>query len=335
MRVGIAGTGRIGAKHARELADHPEVTELVLTDDYEERAHHVAADVTGKVATTVEDLFAADLDAVVIATATSAHADLIEIASTHRVPVFCEKPVALDANRTEEVLRHVTASGTPVHVGFQRRFDPGYVEARRRLQAGELGELHRAHLVTADPAPPDASFIPTSGGIYRDCHIHDLDILRWVTGREVIEVYATGANRGADYFRDAGDVDESAAVLTLDDGTLATLQGSRYNGAGYDVRMELAGTKATFAVGLSDRVPLQSTEPDTTFPNGEPWVVFYERFHEAYAAELQAFIDMVAGRRESPCTVEDGLKAFYAAEAADRSRREHRPVRIEEVTPSP
>lgn len=331
MRIGIAGTGRIGAKHARELATHPEVTEMVLTDDFEDRAHQVATEVAGKVAASVEDLFASGLDAVVIATATSAHADLIELASDHGVPVFCEKPVALDSRRTIEVLRHVTASGTPVHVGFQRRFDPGYVEARRRLHDGELGELHRAHLITADPAPPPAEFIPTSGGIYRDCHIHDIDILRWVTGREVVEVYATGANRGADYFRDAGDVDESAAVLTLDDGTLATLQGSRHNGAGYDVRMELAGTMSTHAVGLSDRVPLRSAEPDTTFPTGEPWVVFYERFHHAYAAELQAFIDMAAGRRESPCSVEDGLQALYVAEAADLSRREHRPVLVEKV----
>lgn len=333
MKIGIAGTGRIGAKHARELAAHPEVTRLVLTDDVEDRARQVATEVDGEVADTVEALFAGGLDAVVVATATSAHAALIELASDHRVPVFCEKPVALGTARTEEVLRHVRASGTPVHVGFQRRFDPGYLEARRRLLAGDLGELHRAHLVTADPAPPDASFIPTSGGIYRDCHIHDIDVLRWITGREVVEVYATGSNRGADYFRDADDVDESAAVLTLDDGTLATLQGSRYNGAGYDVRMELAGTKGTHVVGLSDRVPLRSTERDVTFPAAEPWMFFYERFHDAYAAELQAFIDMAAGRSESPCTVEDGLKALYVAEAADLSRRERRPVAVKELAP--
>jgi myo-inositol 2-dehydrogenase / D-chiro-inositol 1-dehydrogenase len=332
VRVGIAGTGRIGARHARVLATHPDVTELVLNDDVEQRAREVAAEVDGTVATSVAELFEAKPDAVLIATATFAHADLIEAASDAGVPVFCEKPVAQSAARTEEVLRHVTKTGVPVHVGFQRRFDPGYVEARRRVQAGEMGEVRRVHLITADPAPPGPEFIPTSGGIFRDCHIHDLDILRWVTGREVVEVYAVGANRGANYFREADDVDESAALLVLDDGTLATMQGSRYNGAGYDVRMELAGTDGTHVVGLADRSPLRSTEPDTTFPVGEPWVIFYERFGAAYTAELTAFIDMAAGRRESPCTVLDGLKAFYAAEAADLSRREHRPVRVEEVT---
>src|SRR5690606_39809392 len=110
--------------------------------------------------------------------------------------------------------------------------------------------LHRVHLITADPRPPAADYIPRSGGIYRDCHIHDFDILRWVTGREVDSVYATGATRGAAFFAEAGDVDTSAALLTMDDGTLFTLQGSRYNGGGSDERMELAGTLRTRAVGL-------------------------------------------------------------------------------------
>ena len=130
----------------------------------------------------------------------------------------------------------------PTQIGFQRRFDAGYGAARDALRSGALGELRRVHALTGDREPPAADYIPSSGGIFRDCHVHDFDILRWVTGREVVEVYAVGANRGAAFFAEAGDVDESAAVLTLDDGTLVTLQGSRYNGGGHDVRMELAGT---------------------------------------------------------------------------------------------
>jgi myo-inositol 2-dehydrogenase/D-chiro-inositol 1-dehydrogenase len=162
-------------------------------------------------------------------------------------------------------------------------------------------------------------------------HIHDFDILRWVTGREVVEVYATGAARGAEYFAAAGDVDESAALLTLDDGTLCTLQGSRYNGAGYDVRMELAGTQATWVVGLDRTVPLRSAERGVSFPEGPAVQAFWPRFVAAYNAEMTAFVAMARGEAPSPCTVDEALEALFVAEAADLSRREHRVVSLEEV----
>ncbi|WP_345682026.1 Gfo/Idh/MocA family oxidoreductase, partial [Streptosporangium roseum] len=142
-------------------------------------------------------------------------------------------------------------------------------------------------------------------------------------------VYATGSNRGEAFFAEAGDVDNSAALLTLDDGTLVTLQGSRYNGAGYDVRMELAGTLRTRAVGLDPRAPLTSAEG--LQPPGEPWPDFVTRFEAAYIAELGAFLGAARGETDSPCTVEDALAALYLAEAAELSRHEGRPVRTAEV----
>src|SRR5690606_14803855 len=150
-----------------------------------------------------------------------------------------------------------------------------------------------------------------------------------LTGREVDSVYATGANRGAAFFAEAGDVDTSAALLTMDDGTLVTLQGSRYNGGGYDVRMELAGTLRTRAVGLDPRAPLTSTEG--LQPPGEPWPDFVTRFRDAYEAELDAFLAAVEGDGESPCSIEDALAALLIAEAAELSRAEGRPVRVAEV----
>jgi myo-inositol 2-dehydrogenase/D-chiro-inositol 1-dehydrogenase len=331
MKIGVAGAGRIGTMHARVLAEHADVAQVVISDVDVERATAVAEQVGGVVAHDLEELLGAQLDGVVIATATASHPELVKAAVAVGVPVFCEKPVALDVDQTVEVLDCVRATDVPVQVGFQRRFDPGYVEARRALQAGALGELRRVHMVSADPAPPAAEFIATSGGIFRDLHVHDLDMLRWVTGQEVVEVYATGANRGAAFFGEANDVDECTAVLVLDDDTLATLHGSRYNGNGYDIRMELAGTAATRVVGLADRSPLASAEPDTSFPAGPPWSLFSDRFRSAYANQLRAFVDVAAGRRGSPCTVADALQASQLAEALDRSLHERRPVRVEEL----
>ena len=331
MRLAIAGVGRIGTAHAEVVGTHPLVTELVVNDADPARAAAVARKLGGTVAETFDELLEMDVAGVVIATSSAAHADLMQAACEAGVAIFCEKPVALDVPRTRELLEQARASGVAVQVGFQRRFDGGYANCRRALQEGDLGELRRVHLLSADPAPSGETFIRTSGGIYRDLHIHDFDILRWVTGREVVEVYAHGANRGDSVFGEAGDVDESAAVLSLDDGTLVTVQGSRYNGAGYDIRMEVAGTRATHVVGLSDRTPVRSAEPGVEFPAGNPWVLFWERFEPSYVKELQAFIDVAAGRRESPCTVRDALEALYIAEAAELSRAERRPVRLEEV----
>ncbi len=323
MRVGLLGLGRIGVFHAATLAAHPGVDELVVSDADGGRAAEVAA----RLGARVGDAF--DSDAVVIATPTATHAELLMRACAEGVPAFCEKPVASGVRDTLRVLDAAGRSGTVVQIGFQRRFDAGYAAARRALAGGELGTLYRVHMVSADPCPPDPGYIPMSGGIYRDCHIHDFDILRWVTGGEADTVYATGANRGEAFFAEAGDVDNSAALLTMDDGTLVTLQGSRYNGAGYDVRMELAGTLRTWAVGLDPRVPLTSSEG--LQPPGEPWPDFAARFEHAYVAELDAFLGAARGETESPCTVEDALAALYLAEAAELSRREGRPVRVTEV----
>jgi myo-inositol 2-dehydrogenase/D-chiro-inositol 1-dehydrogenase len=331
MRVGVVGVGRIGSAHAEVLSRHPDVIELVLSDQQPERASAVAEQLGCRSVDPAHHRFLPEVDALVVATATDTHAALITAGVRAGVPVFCEKPVAHDLSGTLQVLEEVSRAEGLVQIGLQRRFDAGYRAARNALRAGDLGDLHRVHMVTADPAPPPAEYVKGSGGIFRDCHIHDFDILRWVTGKEAVTVFATGANRGARFFRDAGDVDNAAAVLQLDDGSLATLQGSRYNGAGYDVRMELAGSRATYAVGISGRTPLTSAEEGVSFPEDSPWPSFWERFTPAYVAEMNAFIDLVRDGGSSPCTVEDALAALYVAEAADRSRIEGRPVEIAEV----
>jgi myo-inositol 2-dehydrogenase / D-chiro-inositol 1-dehydrogenase len=230
-----------------------------------------------------------------------------------------------------QVQSRVEAAGVPVQIGYQRRFDPAFTAARAAVASGELGWLHTIRATTLDPAPPPAAYVAVSGGIFRDCSVHDFDAIRWVTGREVVEAYATGANRGDPLFTQAGDVDTSAATLTLDDGTLVLVSNTRYNPRGHDVRMELHGSRDSIAVGLDDRLPLRSVEPGATFPSGEPWQFFMDRFLPAYRAELAAFCEVVAGRRPSPCTVADALEAGWIAEACTTSLQQHRPVRMEEV----
>lgn len=320
MRIGLAGAGRIGVSHAGVLASAPGVDALIVTDVDRSRASQVADRLGASVADSPDELLRSGVDALVIATPTSTHAELILAGVDAGVPVFCEKPVALDLPATLRVAEAVRDRDALVQIGFQRRFDAGYAAARAAVADGTLGTVHRVHAITADPEPPAAAYIPTSGGIFRDCHIHDFDIIRWVTGQEVVAVTAIGANLGASFFAESDDVDTSAALLELSGGSLATLQGSRYNGAGYDVRMEVAGTAGTWAVGMDPRVPLRTSEGGLV---GAPasWPNFWERFAPAYAAELAAFLAAVRDGGPSPCPVADAVAALQIAEAADASRR--------------
>ncbi|RSS01100.1 Gfo/Idh/MocA family oxidoreductase [Streptomyces sp. WAC00469] len=331
MRIAILGLGRIGAFHAETLSRLDTVESLLVSDPSGRAAAAAAERFGAEVAASPEAVFAAGVDGIVVAAATDAHPELILAAVEAGIPVFCEKPVARTMEQGVKVFHAVQDRGVPVQIGYQRRFDAGFAAARAAVRSGALGTLHTVRSTTLDPEPPPAAYIAASGGIFRDCAVHDFDIIRWVTGREVTEVYTTGGNRGAAYIEDAGDADTTGAVLTLDDGTIAVVSNSRHNGRGYDVRMELHGFTDSLAVGLDDQLPLRSAEPGVSFPAGTPHTFFMDRFADAYRAELIAFTEVVAGGRPSPCTVEDALEAGWIAEACTRSLHEHRPVRVEDV----
>jgi myo-inositol 2-dehydrogenase/D-chiro-inositol 1-dehydrogenase len=172
------------------------------------------------------------------------------------------------------------------------------------------------------------AFLATSGGLFRDVSVHDFDVIAWITGRRIAEVYARGSNRGDPAIGEVGDVDTALAVCTLDDGTIATVTASRYNGAGHDVRLELQGSRASLLVGLDEHAALRSAEPGVTFPAGRPHATFAERFAAAYRAEAVAFVQLVRGEHDNPCTPEEAVAASRVADAAQESLRTGRPVRV-------
>lgn len=332
-RLGLVGVGRIGGFHAGTLHGMAEVGELLVADADPARARAVAERLGGgaRWVADVDALFAAGLDGIAIAAPTGAHAQLIRRGLEAGLPVFCEKPVAESAAETAELADLVEKTGGRVQIGFQRRFDTGYRAARAAVADGTVGWVHTLRGGTFDAAPPPAEYIATSGGIFKDCGVHDYDAVRWVTGREVVEVYATGSNRGEAFFAQCGDVDTAAALLRMDDGALALLSATRYNAAGYDVRLEVLGSRGSVSAGLDEGLPLRSVEPGIGWPAGPAHAGFMDRFRDAYTKELVAFVDFAAGRIDSPCTVADALEAGYVAEACELSRAEGRPVRVDEV----
>jgi myo-inositol 2-dehydrogenase / D-chiro-inositol 1-dehydrogenase len=331
MRLGLIGLGRIGSFHAETLTALPQVSSLVVADVVPGVASALAARLGAEAVDTPEALFAAGLDGVVIAAATDAHTDLLLAAAKAGLPTFCEKPLAGRIADGLDVARRLTDAGLAVQVGYPRRFDAAYRAARDAIASGELGWVHTVRSTTHDPAPPPRDYLARSGGIFRDCSVHDFDSIRWVTGREVVSVYATGSARGDAMFAELGDVSSAATILTLDDDAHALVSNTRYNPRGHDVRLEVHGSRDSIAAGLEDSLPLRSVEPGATFPSGKPHVFFMDRFAGAFRAELTAFTELVAGNRTSPCTVADAMETGWVAEAATLSLAEHRPVAIEEI----
>jgi len=329
MKVALLGAGRIGQMHARLLAGLPDV-ELLVADVDASRAASVAAAVGARAMTSVGDALAA-ADALAIASSTDTHMDLVRAGLARGIPMFCEKPLAKDLAGSITLARELREAGAVLQLGFQRRFDPGYVEARRMIAGGELGTVYLARLAGHDPAPPPEAYIPTSGGLFRDFSVHDFDIIRWLLGAEVEEVYADGAVRGFPMFARYGDVDSAVATLRMSEGVLVAMTVSRHDPRGYDVRAELFGSRDSISVGLDAKMPLRSVEPAVPPPAEAGWSGFIERFTPAYTAELVTFVDVAAGRIPSPCTAQDGVEALRIAEAATRSLSEHRAVRLDEI----
>ena len=210
--LGLIGLGRIGAFHAETLSNLPEVSGLVITDERPDVVTEIAAKYGATPADSVESLLASGVDGVVVAAATPAHAELTLAAVGKGLPTFCEKPIASTAADSTRVAEAITRSGVPVQVGYQRRFDAAFAAVKQAVDAGSLGTLHTVRSTTMDPAPPPMDYIRGSGGIFRDCAVHDFDVIRWITGQEVAEVYATGSVQGDPLFADYGDVDTAAIV---------------------------------------------------------------------------------------------------------------------------
>ena len=331
MRVGVIGVGRMGQTHAATLGTIEDVDQVMITDVDLDRAGKVAADVGARTVPTVEELLAS-VDAIVIAAASSAHADLIHASADAGLPTFCEKPITLDLDTTAEVVEHVRRSGIALQMGFQRRFDAGFRAAHDLVVDGSLGVLYVLRMAGHDPAPPHEEYIPASGGIFRDFSVHDFDALRFVTGQETVEVFADGAVLNFPQFERYGDVDSAVATLRLSGGTFGILSVTRHDPLGYDIRMELLGSGDSVVVGWDPQLPLRSVEPGMPPAPTDAYENFQQRFAEAYRAEMVAFVDVAAGRAESACTAEDALEAMRVAVACDRSRAEHRPVLVGDVS---
>jgi myo-inositol 2-dehydrogenase/D-chiro-inositol 1-dehydrogenase len=332
LRIGVIGVGRIGAMHARLLAGQvPGAVVAAVNDALPEAARALGDELGVPVADSAEELMARpDVDAVAICSSTETHAPLVAAAAEAGKAIFCEKPVSHDLVEVDRALDAVRQAGVPFQIGFNRRFDPAHQSVHDAVATGQVGDPHLLRITSRDPYPPPESYVRVSGGIFLDMTIHDFDMARYVTGSEVVEVYARGAVRIDPSFADAGDVDTALVVLVHEDGCITAIDNSRQTSYGYDQRVEVFGAGGMAA----SENPLRHTGVVTTAEGTSAPELpdfFLERYVPSYIREWEAFVGAVSAGEETPVGVADARAPLVIALAAGRSLHEGRPVRVEEV----
>lgn len=330
INFALLGAGRIGKVHARAITANADARLVAVADAVEEAAKAVA-DQYGCDIRTIDKIAAADdIDAVVICTPTNTHADLIKRFARAGKAIFCEKPIDLSLRRVQECLKTVEETGAKLMVGFNRRFDPHFAGVKQAIDEGRIGDVEMVQIVSRDPGAPPASYIQSSGGIFRDMTIHDFDMARFVLGEEPVAVIATGSVLTDPAIGELGDYDSVSVILTTASGRHCTISNSRRATYGYDQRLEVHGSKGSAAIENQRPVSIEiATGDGYTRPPLHDF--FMTRYTEAYAAEIASFVAVIKdGKIPSP-NGRDGLLALALAEAALKSVKEGRMVRVVEV----
>lgn len=327
LRVGLIGAGRIATVHAKAITSNPRSQLVAVADVFEENARKLVSQFGGEVKTAEQIINDNSINAVLIASSTNTHSDLIEAATKAGKAVLCEKPVDLSLERAKSCLSAVSETNTPVMIGFNRRFDPNFNELKRAVLAGEIGKTELLSITSFDPAPPPVSYIKVSGGLFRDMMIHDFDMARFIMDATPITVSAVGSSIVDSNIGEVGDIDTAVVTLTYGDGRIAVIKNSRRAVYGYDQRLELLGSDGLLqAQNVLENTVIKSTISGVS--SAKPTYFFLERYMPSYANEWGAFVDAIMDGKAVPSTLEDGVIALAMAEAASQSLETGQPVQL-------
>jgi len=322
------GAGRIGEIHAANIAANRRASLRYVVDVHAAAATRLAKEHGGTAVDVGAALADPEVDAVLIASSTDTHADLMERAAEAGKAVFCEKPIDLDMERVNACLGVVAEKGVPLMIGFNRRFDPSFLALKSAVRAGRVGTVEMVQIISRDPGPPPIEYIKVSGGLFRDMMIHDFDMARWLLDEEPVEVYANAVCLVDSKIAEAGDVDTAAVTLRTASGKLCQISNSRRAVYGYDQRIEVFGS-----AGMLQAENLRPTSVVHSGAEGvmanPPYNFFLERYPQAYRAELDHFIDCLETKTAPSPPGSDGAAALALADAAVRSYAERRAVEVE------
>lgn len=330
LKVGLLGAGRIAGVHATAITRHPSSTLAAVSDYFPEAAQKLAAEYNSTARSTEEIIADPSIDVVLIATPTNTHSDLIEAATAAGKAVLCEKPVDLDLARARACREVASQNGKPVMIGFNRRFDPSFEALKTALDAGEIGKPELLSITSFDPAPPPATYVKGSGGMFRDMAIHDFDMANFMMGTAPVSIMAVASSIVDPEIGAAGDVDTAVTTLTYADGRIAVIKNSRRAAYGYDQRVEVLGSEGMLQVqNMLENSLVKSTPAGVT--GAKPTFFFLERYMPSYTAEWSAFMTALSSGSEMPVTLGDGISALAMAEAATRSAQTGLPVVLADI----
>jgi myo-inositol 2-dehydrogenase/D-chiro-inositol 1-dehydrogenase len=327
IKFALFGAGFIGTAHGNNIAAHPRAELRYVYDVNTAAAEQLAARLGASVASSPEEIWASEVEAVLIASSTNTHADLLSGAIKAKRAVYCEKPIDLNIDRVKAVVQEAHQAKTPILIGFSRRFDPNHLGVREAVRNGDIGQVEMMHLTSRGPQPPPISYVKVSGGQFRDQTIHFFDLARWIAHEDPVEVYATGAALVDPAIGEAGDVDTSMLILTMPGGALCHIDNSRRSAYGYDERIEVFGSNGMVQSGRKrTRDIALYTGPKIVSDGLHPG--WFERLEPSFGLALDAFITSLEGGDASYPTLMDGLQAQMIAEAAVESLKTHQPVKI-------
>jgi myo-inositol 2-dehydrogenase / D-chiro-inositol 1-dehydrogenase len=327
IEVALFGAGRIGSIHAANLARQPGVRLKYVADVNRAAAVELAGKHRAEVRTADAIFSEESVTAIVIASSTDTHADLVQRGAAAGKAIFCEKPIDLDIVRARACAHAVGKAGVDCMIGFQRRFDPTFAALKARLAAGEIGEPEMLVVTSRDPGAPSVEYLGTSGGIFKDMLIHDFDIFRWILDDEALTLFATGSCLTDPAIAAVGDLDSTAVTIRTRRGRIAQINTSRRAAYGYDQRFEVLGSKGMLQAGNHKPTEVFAHNA-VNVSHDKPENFFLERYRVAYANEMAHFFDAVANGKPLQTTIHDGVKALELADAATRSWRERRSIEL-------
>lgn len=331
LGIGVIGLGRLGSSYAKYFTGRIAGAALVAVSDVNETAVASLGAELGisKRFSRYQDLIAdQEVDGVVIVSPTSTHKEIVFEAAKHRKPTFCEKPLSISLEAAREMLSVVEQTGVFFQMGFMRRFDKGYVAAKRKIEEGLIGTPVVFKSSSRDPYRPSLEYLDPahSGGLFIDCGIHDLDLARWYMG-DIASVYSIGGTLAYPEMKSIGDIDNAITSLYFTSGALGTIDLSRNGVYGYDIRTEILGTEGTLKIGYLRETPIVVMTKDGITHDTVPY--FTERFEQAYITQLQDFVENVLQGNPPTVSCADGVAALQISVAATLSFKENRPVKLQ------
>ncbi|MDR8391724.1 Gfo/Idh/MocA family oxidoreductase [Aliifodinibius sp. S!AR15-10] len=331
LKIGVVGLGRLGSLYAEYLAYQiPKASVIAVADEDGARADKVGQLIgVENIFTDYRDMLEIkELDAIVITTPTSTHKEIVEESANKGKIIFCEKPLSISLEETQQMKRAVDKNGVFFHMGFMRRFDPGYAAAKKRILNGEIGDPIVFKASSRDPERPSLEFADPvkSGGLFLDLGIHDFDLARWFMG-DVSEVYSIGNILAYPEMESINDIDNAMVNIMFESGTIGTVDMSRSGIYGYDIRTEILGTKGTIQIGYLRETPIIILKKEAVMHDTVP--NFMERFELAYINQLRNFVERAYNGAEPSVTILDGELGLVVGHAAAKSFDCKEPVVID------